>query len=265
MGDFDNIGKLMHLPLEDIKPSDEFFTAPEFIVNAAAAAVKTEGRNWVPLIVKEIAEYQYQVVSNPLVYEVAQKAGLERVWCIVIDPKPENIEQAKILTGATKPRVNLNTASRETILAALKYLIEEPNSALKGVDVIIATQKIAEAKRESWKNFNEITKLKCGITQGKKLEALKEVFFLSPSPKAKLPPLPEPVSIKRASRDEIFERLNYLFTWKIDRFDTINPDKAADIIFTASKSKWKSLNPISKLNCGLNQAQIKTLKIVFSL
>ena len=265
MSDFDNIGKLMHLPLEDIEPGDEF-SAPEFIINEAAEAVlKAGGRNWVPLIVKEIAEYKYQVVSNPLIYAVAEKAALERVWCIVIDPKPENIEQAKILAKETTPAVNLNTASRDTILSALRYLKEETGSVLKGVDLIKATHKIAESNREYWTSFNEITKLKCGITRGKKLDALKQVFFLSPLPKPELPPPPEVISIKRASRDEIFDRLNYLSTCKIDGFEAIDPDKTADAIFTASKSKWRSLNPITKLGCGISKAKIKTLKNVFKL
>jgi hypothetical protein len=268
MGDFDNIGKLMHLPLEDIKPEEDFFTtsASEFIIQAAAESVKVIGRNWLPLIVKEIAEYTYQVVSNSLVYAVAQKAELERVWCIVIDANSENIEQVKILTGEKKPRVNLNTASQETILAALKYLIEEPNSALKGIDCTIAAQKIATAKRETWQNLTEITSLKCSITKGKKLDALKEIFFLSPSQKQeKSLPVPTIVSIKRASRDEIFDRLNYLFTNKIDRFAAIDPDRTADIIFEASKGKWKSLNPIATLECGIDKTQIKTLKTVFKI
>ncbi|MCU0536829.1 MAG: hypothetical protein MUD14_23320 [Hydrococcus sp. Prado102] len=265
MGEFDNIGKLMLLPLEDIQLADESFTSSEFITNAAAESVKATNRNWIPLIVQEVAEYQYQVVSNFFIYEVVKKAQLERVWCIVIDPKPEHIEQVKLLTGETKPRINLNTASRESILTALEYLIEKYNSILKGVNAATATQKILEANRESWTSFNELTKLKCGITQGKKLEALKEVFFLSPPSKVELPPLPKTVSIKRASRDEIFARLNYLFMYKIDNFNKLDPDKTADLIFTASKTKWKSLNPIAKLDCGINSTQIKTLKTVFTL
>jgi hypothetical protein len=265
MGDFDNIGKLMLLPLEDIQLMDESLTSSEFIINAAAESVKATNRNWIPLIVKEVAEYKYQVVSNSLIYEVVKKAQLERAWCIVIDPKPEHIEQVKILTGETQPRINLNMASRETLLTALEYLLKKYNNILKGVNTTIATQKILEANRENWTSFNEITKLKCGITQGKKLEALKEVFFLSPPSKVELPPPPKAISIKRASRDEIFARLNYLTTYKIDAFDKFDPDKTADLIFTASKTKWKSLNPITKLDCGINSTQIKTLKTVFTL
>jgi roadblock/LC7 domain-containing protein len=264
MVEFNDIGKLMHLPLENIEP-EEMFSAPEFLVNAAAeAVVKAEGRNWLPLIVKETEEYHYQVVSNSLVYAVAQKAQLERVWCIVIDPKPEHIEQVKMLTGESKPKVNLNTASRETIKSALEYLLQEPNSSLKESDLLKATSKISEANRENWSNFNEITKLKCGIT-GKKLDALKQVFFLAPPPKQEIPPLPVTISMKKASREEIFERLNYLSTYKIKGFDSVDINKASDLLFTTSKTRWKSLNPIANLNCGMDKGKITTLKTLFTL
>jgi hypothetical protein len=265
MSDFDDIGKLMYLPLADIEPGQEF-TESEFIVTAAADAVRqARGRNWVPIIVKEVDD-KYQVVSNHFVYAVAQQAELERVWCIVIDPTAPNIEQAKILAREIIPKVNLNTASRETILAALNALIAEPGSPLKGVKVVVAANRIAEADRDNWSNFNPITNLKCGITKGKKLDALAKVFYISPPPKPEpLQPAPEVISIKRASRNEIFDRLNYLSTNKIGGFEAVAPDKVADIIFTASKSKWKSLNPISKLECGIDTGKLKTLKTVFTL
>lgn len=62
----------------------------------------------------------------------------------------------------------------------MQYLIEKPNSELKGIKLAIATNRIDEAPRKSWKNFEPITMLKCGITKGKKLDALKEVFYLTP-------------------------------------------------------------------------------------
>lgn len=266
MSEFDNIGKLMYLPLTDIK-SEENITEPAFITTAAASAIKqTGGRNWVPVIVKEIADYQYQVVSNHFVYAVAQKAELERVWCIVIEPDEKSIEQAKILARETTPKVNLSIATRDTILSALRYLISEPGSDLKGVDPVIAANKISEAKRENWSTLNPITTLRCGITKGKKLDSLSKVFFVSPPKQSEpTPPAPEIISIKRASRDEIFSRLSYLSKYKIGGFEAIDPDRAADVIFTASKSKWKSLSPIAKLECGIDTAKIKTLKTLFSL
>lgn len=264
MSDYDNIGKLMYLPVKDIKPGEKFTTSDFILSGAVEAVLQAGGRNWLPLIVKEIAEYQYQAVSNYLVYEVAKKAGLQRVWCIVIDTKPETIEQVKILNGEAVPKINLNTASADTIKVALKYLKDKPGSELKTLDVTKATQKISSANRETWKTFSEITKLKCGITTAK-ADILKEVFFLEPPAKVEIPPLPEMVSIKGATRDEIFDRLNYLSTYKIDGFQGIDPDKTADIIFITSKTKWKSLNPITKLECGITTAQIKTLKTMFKL
>ncbi|MGL4503214.1 MAG: hypothetical protein ACRCU2_29400 [Planktothrix sp.] len=265
MSDFDNIGKLMHLPLIDIEPGQEI-TEQEFLVSSAAEAIlEANGRNWVPVIVQEIADYQYQAVSNHFVYAAAKKAQIQRVWCIVIDPKPSNIEQAKILTRETNPLVNLCTASRDTILAALRYLQSESGSPLKTVDIIKVTNRILESDRETWADCNELIKLKCGITKGKKLDCLKQVFYCKPEPLPPPPPAPETVSIKKANRDEIFERLNYLSINKIDKFDKIDPDQLADILFTTPKGKWKSLNPISTLDCGVSKNQIKTLKTVFSL
>ncbi|MEH2008913.1 hypothetical protein [Nostoc sp.] len=159
----------------------------------------------------------------------------------------------------------MNTASRNTILAALRYLISEPSSALKGVDPIVATNRIAESNRKTWSNFNPIITLKCGITKGKKLDALAKVFFISSLPAS--PPLPPPeiVSIKSASRDEIFTRLSYLSKSQIDGFEAFDVEKSSDVIFNARKGKWKSLNPISKLECSIDTIKIKALKKVFSL
>ncbi|MEH2191901.1 MAG: Rho termination factor [Nostoc sp.] len=265
MSDFDNIGKLMHLKLTDIESGDQF-SESEYIIKAAAESIlQANGRNWIPVIVKEIGDYKYQVVTNNFIYIVARQAKLERVWCIVISPESQSIEQAKILAKEVLPKVNLNTASRDTILAALKYLISEPNSALRGVDPILATNRIAESNRKTWSNFNSILTLRCGITKGKKLDALTKVFFLSSLPASPPLPPPENVSIKSASRDEIFTRLSYLSKSKIDGFEAIDIDKSSDVIFSASKGKWKSLNPISKLESGIDTTKVKTLKKVFSL
>lgn len=264
MSDFNDIGKLKHLPLLDIKQA-EYFSYSEFIITAAATAVlNTGGRNWLPVIVKEV-DNQYEVVSNHFVFAVAQKAKLERVWCIVIEPNEKNVEQAKILAQELVPKVNLSTAPKETIAAALKYLVEEPGSVLSKLDVAKTVDKII-ANRESWSNLDVITTLKCGITKGDKLNALSKVFFVSPPKQSEqTPPAPEITNIKRASREEIFSRLSYLYKYKIGGFEAIDPDRAADVIFTASKSKWKSLNPITKLECGIDAAKIKILKTVFSL
>jgi hypothetical protein len=250
----------MHLNLSKIE-SAEPCSESEFIIAGAAEAVLQAGnRNWIPIIVKETGDYQYQVVSNHFIYAVAQQAKLDLVWCIVIDPKPSNIEQAKILAREANPTVNLSTASKDTILAVLKYLVKEHN--WKNVKPVETANKIVDSNREQWSDFTPLTKLQCGLTKAR-LDFIAKVFSISPPPPP--PPPPQAVSVKRASRDEIFDRLNYLYTNKIGGFENIDAEKTADAIFTANKGKWKTLSPISKLECGIDTAKMKIIKTLFSL
>jgi hypothetical protein len=181
MSSLTDVGNLMNLHLDSIKPG-EATNAPEFLINAAANLLNQKGtRNWVPIVVKEIGEDQYQVVGNSFIYAVAEAAGLEKIWCIIADSSDETAEVTRVLAGEVVPKVNLSVASREDIKAALQYAIEQPGSPLKGVKIAIATNRIEEAPRQSWKTLDPIASLKCGITKGKKLNALKEVFYLTPS------------------------------------------------------------------------------------
>lgn len=263
MGKYDTIGQLMHLPLECITVEEEFFES-EFVINASAEAVlATNGHNWIPAIVKETGDYQYQVVANHFIYAVAEQAALERVWCIIIEPEDKAIEQAKILAKEKIPKISVSTASGDSILSALRHLTLEPGNPLKGVDIVVAANRIEESNRSKWTDLSPITKLKCGITKGKKLDALSKVFFVdTPLP---LPPAPETVSVKKASREELFIRLSYLSEHNIGGFEKLNPDQVTDAIFTAAKTKWKSLTPITKLDCGIDTTKVKVLKTVFSL
>ncbi|NJK70308.1 MAG: hypothetical protein HC849_25075 [Oscillatoriales cyanobacterium RU_3_3] len=260
MNNSENIGKLMYLELTKIE-SAESCSESEFIIAGAAEAILQSGdRNWIPIIVKETGDYQYEVVSNNFVYAVAKQAKLERAWCIVIDPQPSNIQQAKILTREVIPTVNLSTASKDTIVAVLKYLVQEHN--WKNVKPVEAANKIVASNREQWSDFIPLTKLQCGLTKAR-LDCITKVFTISPPPPP--PPPPEAVSVKRASRDEIFDRLNYLSTNKIGGFDNIDAEETADAIFNANKGKWKSLTPISKLECGIDTAKMKSFKTLFRL
>ncbi|MBW4490403.1 MAG: hypothetical protein KME12_21705 [Trichocoleus desertorum ATA4-8-CV12] len=264
MSDFDNVGQLMCLPLDDILPADHYSAPSRYIIAAAAdALLKTEGHNWIPLIVEEVEDYKYQAVTNHFVYVVAAHAGLEELWCLVIKSSGPDIEQARILAGEVTPKIDLTTATRETIQLVLKHLGSQPGSSLKGVDTTIAATRIAAEDRTTWQDFTPIVKLKCGITKGKKLDTLAAAFYLSPPP-----PPPEPpstISIKQASEQEIFERLNYLTTHKIGGFDTVDPEKVSKLVANANRSKWKSLNPITKMDCEIDAAKVKTLKALFTI
>ncbi len=182
MKNITDIGSLMHLYLDEIDPG-EGTDCPDFLIKASAQILnQKDERNWLPVIVKEIAEDRYEVIANSFVYAIAEAAGLERVWCIIADDSENTALISRVLTGEEIPKINLSKASRDEIVAALEYLAQQPGSLLKSVKVSIAANRIDEAPRQYWKNFDAIANLKCGITRGKKLDALKKVFYLTPQP-----------------------------------------------------------------------------------
>ncbi|TFI53313.1 Rho termination factor [Mastigocladus laminosus UU774] len=177
-----NIGNLMCLSMNKIS-LDEGIDATGYLIKASAKVlIESGGRNWVPVIVAEIEEDQYKVIGNSFVYAIAKEAQLQRVWCIVTDASERTLQLTKVLTGESIPKINLASASRDEIQAALQYLIEKPHSELKRVKLAIATNRIYEAPRKTWSDLEPITKLKCGITKGNKLDALKQVFYLTSEP-----------------------------------------------------------------------------------
>ncbi|PSB01438.1 Rho termination factor N-terminal domain-containing protein [Merismopedia glauca] len=202
MSNLSNIGSLMSLYLDNIAITERT-DASEFLINAAANLLKQNGgRNWIPLIVKEIGENKYEAIANSFIYAVAEKAGLERLWCIIAEDTNNAIEITKVLAREKMPKVNLASASREEIKAGLQYLIDQPGSALKTVKLAVATNRIDEASRQSWQNLDPIIQLKCGITKGKKLEALKEVFYIEAKPVIALSST-EDHSSKKSDRPDI--------------------------------------------------------------
>jgi hypothetical protein len=182
MSVFTEVGNLMHIYLDEITPGYGT-TQPDFLIQASANLLNDRGgRNWVPVIVRKTDKNRYELIGNAFVYAIAEAAGLERVWCIVADDSDETAEMTKILAGEAVPKINLSIATRDEIKAALEYLVEQPKSILKSVKLAIALNRIEEAPRKFWKTLDPITTLKCGITKGAKLDALKQVFYLTPQP-----------------------------------------------------------------------------------
>lgn len=171
--------QLMYLWLHEIsvpEPTD----APQFLVDVVSETLKKSGgKNWIPVIVKEVSNGEYVVVANSFIYAAAENAELEKVWCVIVDNDEGAEYLTKVLAREIVPKLDLATASYEQIQGALEYISEKPNSALKGFKLLVAVNRIAEAPRHNWKSLDELTKLKCGITKGKKLDALKEVFTLN--------------------------------------------------------------------------------------
>jgi len=180
MMEYTDIGTLKYLYLDEIEITNGT-DADSFLIEVAAKLLQqTGGRNWLPVIVKELSEDRYEVIGNSFVYAVAERAGLERIWCIIADGTEDARNISRVLAREETPKLNLSTASREEIKSALQFLIEQPNSPLKTVKLATATARIDEAPRQFWKSLDSIVALKCGITKGKGLDLLKTVFYLTP-------------------------------------------------------------------------------------
>ncbi len=174
------IGNLQYIYLDQIEIKSGI-DAAEFLIRGTAKLLqKAGGRNWLPIVVKIIEKDKYELIANSFVYAVAQEAGLERVWCVVADEKEETALLSRILAREQTPKINLSTATRDEIMSGLQFLIQQPNSPLKGIQIDVATNRIDEAgDRKYWQNFEPITKLKCGITKTK-INALELIFYLTP-------------------------------------------------------------------------------------
>ncbi|MGD1806176.1 Rho termination factor N-terminal domain-containing protein [Dapis sp. BLCC M126] len=260
MSNLSKIGKLIHLYMDEIEAGDGT-NAPDFLISSTAKFMnETGGRNWIPVIVKEVGEDQYQVIGNSFIFAVAEAAALEKVWCIIADESEETEKISKILSGEKIPQINLSTATRDEIKAAIQYLIEKPDSQLKRVKLPVVTNRIDEAPRQYWKDFKPITKLGCGITTAK-VNALKEVFYLTPQPI----PEPEKVNLSIATKDEIKAALQYLIEKPDSKLKQVDLEKATNCIDEAPRLYWKDFKPITKLGCGITKAKVNLLKEVFYL
>ena len=180
MSNLSDVGNLMYLDLELIEAS-ESVTNSEYLINATARELSnSDARNWIPLIVKEIAEDSYQVIGNNFIYAVAEAAGLDKVWCIIADDSEVTAKLSRMLAREEVPRINLSTASTDEIKSALEYLTQQPDCPFKKLDILKATNRIDDAQRQYWQDFKPVVSLKCGITAGKKVKFLEQVFYLTP-------------------------------------------------------------------------------------
>lgn len=176
-------GSLLLLYTDDLE-SELPVKAHEFLLKKAAESIENSGgRNWLPVIVKQIALEKYQVIANQFIFAAAEEAGLERLWCLVVEDSPEIIEATQILTQERIPRVNLTYATYDEISVALDYFKVRHRGKLTNFNVTKAVSRIYEAPRQFWKeSLTEVIDLKCGITKGIKLNLFKEIFYVTPEP-----------------------------------------------------------------------------------
>lgn len=175
-----DVGNLLCLPFDEIEPGP-LTEAHDFLIQEASNLLRTTQRNWLPVIVKETGVDQYEVVANAFVYEAASEAGLEKLWCILVDDSADTALVSTVLAHDSIPRINLSKASRKQIAAALDYLIKQPGTLLKGVSVATASSRIDSAPRKYWETLEPVTKLGCKLSKSK-LKELKKIFYLEPEP-----------------------------------------------------------------------------------
>ncbi|AGF52930.1 slr0106 [Synechocystis sp. PCC 6803] len=178
------IGALLHLHVDEIEPL--FATkSHQFLVAKAAESINLcGGRNWIPLVVKQTGESSFVAVANIFTLAAVRQAGLTKIWCIVADDDQFVQQSSQLLSKEIVPKVNLTTATRDEIKLALDYLINRSVNPLSGVKVATSLDKISNAERKYWQeSLKDVVALKCGITNGKKLDIFKEIFYVTPEPR----------------------------------------------------------------------------------
>jgi len=229
------VGSLMYLYFDELELNEPVEVSEFLIYGAAQAVNQANSRNWLPIIVKQTGEDQYQVIGNAFTYAVAEQAGLEKVWCIIADNSPATTEASQLLAHEKVPQVNLARASFDEIKLGLEYLVHRPVNPLKGVNVAKASSRIDEAPRPYWReSLNDVTQLKCGITRGSKLEIFKEVFYVTPEP------LPEIVTDTNIL--EMFNVIELKQMAKKRGIKGYSTKKRADLIKILSQTKDKASN-----------------------
>jgi hypothetical protein len=97
-GDYEDTGKMMNYPLKSVVATKDM-KGKEKEVADAAKMLKESERNWLPVYVKEVRPYEYEVVGNHLTHAAAIKAGFERIWTIPVDSDPATLKQIQMLTN----------------------------------------------------------------------------------------------------------------------------------------------------------------------
>jgi hypothetical protein len=185
-------------------------------------------------------------------------AGHEKVWVAVVPDDPDTETQIKLLTGKLPLKVNICTADRETILAALSYCRKQLSAKF---DVTIATERILKAPgRRVWQDLQPLTKLQCGLT-ATNLKVIKAVFEV-------IPEIIEvkPIILNSALEDELLQTLEAASTLPNTKLSGVNFKALANsIVNDPDRPYWQDLKPLTKLKNGLTTAKLVGLDSVLKL
>lgn len=224
MSGLSDVGHLRYLYLEDISISHPVNLANDLIQRTAHKLKEYGGRNWVPVIVKEIGSEKYQVIANFFVYQVVLAANLERVWCVIGDSSPETEEISKIL------------AQEQVVTIAIEERIkpELQPTEIAPISASVTPLEIIRADAEEVDTSEVIS-----------------------------PQIAQKINLCTASKEEIQAGLEYIVDKHKSSFKGFKLVAALDKITKAPRHQWNDLQPIYGLRCGISKAKINYLEEIF--
>ena len=233
-------------------------------MNAAAQVLKKYGgKNWVPIIIKNIGnigEDKYEVIGNSFVYTVAKAAKLEKILCIVIESTNEAEEISKILSKEVLPKINLSIANKDEIKATFEYLKSQSNSPLSRIQpnsIENIANKIVKSNRQYWTDLTPLGNLGTNLVK-ENLEFISNVFYLTPVQ----PPTSPKINLSIANRDQIIEGLEFL---KKERKLNIDILDASTKLEQAEKKYWIDYKGVLDLKIKVTKNKLDDFKSVFYL
>jgi hypothetical protein len=275
MSIFDGIGTIREFYLDQLEyPST--INEPDFLVNAAAQVLKKYGgKNWVPIIIKNIGEDKYEVIGNSFVYAVAKSAKLETILCIVIESTDEAEEISKILSKEVHPKINLSIANEHEIKAAFEYLKSQSNSPLSNIkpnSIKSIANKIVNSDRQYWTDLTPLGSLRSKPIK-ENLEFVSKLFYLTsiqpPAPPIQSPALPK-INLSIANKDEIKAAFKYLKSQSNSPLSNIQArsiESIANKIVNSDRQYWTDLTPLGNLGTSTNliKENLEFISMVFYL
>ena len=113
------LGKILCLPLFQVQQVAGSQKSRPAVVKNLAKQIQKKQRNYLPVIVKLLAEDSYEAIYNVEILEAARKAKVDFVWCIVVDD--EILDQIKVESGEII-RLPVLTASEQDIAEVFVYI-----------------------------------------------------------------------------------------------------------------------------------------------
>lgn len=166
------LGRILRIPCKFIQGQSG---AHPILIKNIAQHLQATGKNILPVIVKLLEEDEYQAVHNVQILEAARQAGVDFVWCIVVNDQMQS--QIQIEFGQAL-RTNILTASEQEIVDTLEYIqAHRPGfKTIKPQLVAGAIVKYRDTKKPSSLSF--LTKQRCGIGKAK-LATLSEFLVVA--------------------------------------------------------------------------------------